>query len=286
MEGACRAVAVADLLEVPKQQEDTTATAVATAAELEEVPVPKQEDTTATAVSTADLKEVPKQEDTTSSGAADDEEKEAAGMKRKLAKTGFKSPYDSDYDDDEPYEYNSGDDMEDDNKESFIEKEAQKIREKGKATYFMRGMFRCPYCTTKPKPRDGIYEHLMSHARDLSWSADQDIKTRAEHAALLKALGCYGCFYFASLMLWQDVMVDWIPQSRGAEKKKGTTKNKRDDNARFSEYELRKQVLDHELDCKTHEHNVKTFMPTWNSYNTTQLGSDLGTIIKDIKALA
>ena len=25
-------------------------------------------------------------------------------MKRKLAKTGFKSPYDSDYDDDEPYE--------------------------------------------------------------------------------------------------------------------------------------------------------------------------------------
>ncbi|KAE8778901.1 putative LRR receptor-like serine/threonine-protein kinase [Hordeum vulgare] len=108
------------------------------------------------------------------------EEKEAAGMKRKLAKTGFKSPHDSDYDDDEPYEYN---------KESFIEKEAQKIREKGKTAYFRRGMFRCPYCTTKPKPRDGIYEHLMSHARGLSRSADQDIKTRAEHAALLKALG-------------------------------------------------------------------------------------------------
>ncbi|KAE8797106.1 pax-interacting protein 1 [Hordeum vulgare] len=60
-------------------------------------------------------------------------EKEAAGMKRKLAKTGFKTPHDSDYDDDEPYEYNSGDDVEDGNKESFIEKEAQKIREKGKA---------------------------------------------------------------------------------------------------------------------------------------------------------
>ncbi|KAE8819103.1 putative isoaspartyl peptidase/L-asparaginase 2 [Hordeum vulgare] len=57
-------------------------------------------------------------------------------MKRKLAKTGFKSPYDSDYDDDEPYEYNSRDDVEDGNKESFIEKEAQKIREKGKAAYF------------------------------------------------------------------------------------------------------------------------------------------------------
>ncbi|KAE8786633.1 hypothetical protein D1007_39450 [Hordeum vulgare] len=184
MEGAHRAVAVADL---PKQQQvDTTATAVGAAAEEKEVPVPKQEDTTATAVAAA---EVPKQEDTTSSGAADDEEKEAAGMKRKLAKTGFKSPYDSDYDDDEPYEYNFGDDVEDGNKNSFIEKGAQKIREKGKAAYFRRGMFKCPYCTTKPKPRDGVYEHLMSHARGLSRSADQDIKTRAEHAALLKALG-------------------------------------------------------------------------------------------------
>ncbi|KAE8809162.1 hypothetical protein D1007_14206 [Hordeum vulgare] len=173
MEGARRTVAVADLLEVPKQQEDTTATDVAAAAELEEVHVPKQEDTTATVVAAADLKE----------------EKEATGMKRKLAKTGFKSPYDSDYDDDELYEYNSGDDVEDGNKESFIEKEAQKVREKGKAAYFRRGMFRCPYCTTKPKPRDGIYEHLMSHARGLSRSADQDINTRAEHAALLKALG-------------------------------------------------------------------------------------------------
>ncbi|KAE8812852.1 hypothetical protein D1007_10181 [Hordeum vulgare] len=187
MEGARRTVTVADLLEVPKQQEvDTTATAVAAAAEEKEVPMLKQEDTTRTDVAAA---EVPKQEDTTSSGAADDEEKEAAGMKRKLAKTGFKSPFDSDYDHDEPYEYNSGDDVEDNNKESFIEKEAQKIREKGKAAYFRRGMFRCPYCSTKPKPRDGIYEHLMLHARGLSRSADQDIKTREGHAALLKALG-------------------------------------------------------------------------------------------------
>ncbi|KAE8789293.1 hypothetical protein D1007_36543 [Hordeum vulgare] len=88
-------------------------------------------------------------------------EKEAAGMKRKLAKTGFKSPYDSDYDDDdETYEYNSGDDVEDGNKESFIEKEAQKIRKKGKAAYFKREMFRCPYCTTKPKPKDGFMNTL------------------------------------------------------------------------------------------------------------------------------
>ncbi|KAE8766711.1 hypothetical protein D1007_62035 [Hordeum vulgare] len=184
MEGARRAVAVADLL---KQQEvDTTATVVTAAAEEKEVHVPKQEDTTATDVAAA---EVPKQEDMTSRGAANDEEKEAAGMKRKLAKTRFKSPYDCDYDNDEPYEYNSGDDVEDGNKESFVEKEAQKIREKGTAAYFRRGMFRCPYCTTKPKPRDGVYEHLMSHACGLSRSADQNIKTRAEHVALLKALG-------------------------------------------------------------------------------------------------
>uniref|UniRef100_A0A8I6WV49 Zinc finger-XS domain-containing protein n=1 Tax=Hordeum vulgare subsp. vulgare TaxID=112509 RepID=A0A8I6WV49_HORVV len=191
MEGARRTVAVADLEKEVTKQEDTTATAVATA-DLEKE-VPKQEDTTATAVTAADLeKEVAKQDDTTSSGAAqahDDGEKEAAGMKRKLAKTGFKSPYDSDYDDDDgPYKYNSGDDVEDGNKEFFIEKEAQKITEKGKAAYFKRGMFRCPYCTTKPKPKDGIYEHLMSHARGLSTSA-ADIKTRAHHAALLKALG-------------------------------------------------------------------------------------------------
>ncbi|KAE8821344.1 hypothetical protein D1007_00480 [Hordeum vulgare] len=149
MEGARRTVAVADL------------------------EVPKQEDTTATAVAAAELEK---------------EEKEDGGMKRKLAKTRFKSPYDSDYDDDDPYEYNSGDDVEDGNKESFIEKEAQKIREKGKEAYFKREMFRCSYYTTKPKPKDGIYEHLMSHARGLLTSA-ADIKTRAEHASLLKALG-------------------------------------------------------------------------------------------------
>ncbi|KAE8815117.1 lrr receptor-like serine threonine-protein kinase [Hordeum vulgare] len=84
--------------------------------------------------------------------------------------------------------YNSGDNVEDGNKESFIQKEAQKIRDKGKASYFKRGKFMCPYCTIKPKPNDGFYEHLMSHARFLSTSAD-DIKIRAEHASLLKALG-------------------------------------------------------------------------------------------------
>ncbi|KAI4990187.1 hypothetical protein ZWY2020_038550, partial [Hordeum vulgare] len=117
-----------------------------------------------------------------------DVEEEAAGMKRKLTKTGFKSPYDSEYNDDDVYEYNSGDDVEDGNKETVIEKEAEKIREKGKAAYFKRGKFMCPYYITKTKPKDGIYEHLMSHARGLSTSAD-DIKIRVDNVALLKALG-------------------------------------------------------------------------------------------------
>ncbi|KAE8789557.1 putative LRR receptor-like serine/threonine-protein kinase [Hordeum vulgare] len=116
------------------------------------------------------------------------QEVEAASMKKKLANTGFKSPYESDYDDDDVYECKSEDDVEDGNKGSFIEKEAQKIREKGKVAYYKRGKFICPYCTTKPKPKDGLYEHLMSHTRGLSTSAD-DINIRTEHAALLKALG-------------------------------------------------------------------------------------------------
>ncbi|KAE8821484.1 hypothetical protein D1007_00257 [Hordeum vulgare] len=86
------------------------------------------------------------------------------------------------------YDYNYGDDVEDDNKDSFIEKEAQKIWEKGKTTYSKWGKFRCPYCTTKPKPKDGLYEHLMSHARGLSTN-ENAIKDRTEHATLLKALG-------------------------------------------------------------------------------------------------
>ena len=85
-------------------------------------------------------------------------------------------------------QYNSGDEVYEGNKDSFIEKEAEKIREKGKAAYYKGGKFRCPYCTTKPIPKDGLYEHLMSHARSLTKSGS-DVKIRAEHAALLKAVG-------------------------------------------------------------------------------------------------
>ncbi|KAM3299177.1 hypothetical protein ACQJBY_040586 [Aegilops geniculata] len=108
---------------------------------------------------------------------------EAVGNKRKLDIAGFNDPSDSD--DDE--EYNSGDEVEEWNHKSFIEKEANKIREKGKVAYYKWGKFRCPYCTTKPIPKDGMYEHLMSHARGLQTSG-RDLKIRAEHAALLKAI--------------------------------------------------------------------------------------------------
>ena len=73
---------------------------------------------------------------------------------------------------------------------------------------------------------------------------------------------------------------DWCQGTSGSR-----CRRRKDDDARFSRYELRKQVLDHELDCKTHEHNVKTFVPTCNSYNTMQLSTDLRTIIEDMKAL-
>ena len=85
-------------------------------------------------------------------------------------------------------QYNSGDEVEEWNHKSFIEKEANKIREKGKAAYYKCGKFRCPYCTTKPIPKDGLYEHLMSHARGLATSGN-DVKIRAEHATILKATG-------------------------------------------------------------------------------------------------
>ncbi|XBI88822.1 hypothetical protein VPH35_026737 [Triticum aestivum] len=113
-----------------------------------------------------------------------DVKEEAAGTKRKLAIAGFNDPFDSD--DDE--EYNSGDEVEEWNQKSFIEHEANKIREKGKAAYYKWGKFRCPYCTTKPIPKDGLYEHLMSHARGLTMSGS-NVKIWAEHAALLKAMG-------------------------------------------------------------------------------------------------
>ncbi|XP_037432261.1 uncharacterized protein LOC119299068 [Triticum dicoccoides] len=113
------------------------------------------------------------------------EEEDLVGNKRKWDKTGF-YPYESD--EDEPYEYESGDDVVEGNFESFEEKEVLKIRAQGPAKYYnwRNGKYRCPYCS-KPKPRSGLLEHLMEHCRATSISS-HDYRIIGQHKALLKVL--------------------------------------------------------------------------------------------------
>ncbi|KAF6995025.1 hypothetical protein CFC21_011601 [Triticum aestivum] len=113
------------------------------------------------------------------------EEEDLVGNKRKWDKTGF-YPYDSD--EDEPYEYESGDDVVEGNVESFEEKVVLKIRAQGPGMYhnWRTEKYRCPFCS-KPKPRSGLLEHLMEHCRATSISSDE-YKIRAQHSALLKVL--------------------------------------------------------------------------------------------------
>ncbi|XBH89261.1 hypothetical protein VPH35_081202 [Triticum aestivum] len=113
------------------------------------------------------------------------EEEDLLGNKRKWDKTGF-YPYESD--EDEPYEYESGDDVAEGNVESFKEKEVLKIRVQGPAKYYnwRNKKYRCPY-GSKPKPRFGLLEHLMEHCRDTSISS-HDYKIIGQYSALLKVL--------------------------------------------------------------------------------------------------
>ncbi|XBJ09490.1 hypothetical protein VPH35_014556 [Triticum aestivum] len=113
------------------------------------------------------------------------QEEDLVGNKRKWDKTGF-YPYDSD--EDEPYEYESGDDVVEGNVESFEEKVVLKIRAQGPGMYhnWRTEKYRCPFCS-KPKPRSGLLEHLMEHCRATSISSDE-YKIRAQHSALLKVL--------------------------------------------------------------------------------------------------
>ncbi|XBI59709.1 hypothetical protein VPH35_040729 [Triticum aestivum] len=115
----------------------------------------------------------------------EEEDLAVVGNKRKWDKTGF-YPYDSD--EDEPYEYESGDDVDEGNVESFEEKVVLKIRTQGPGMYhnWRTEKYRCPFCS-KPKPRSGLLEHLMEHCRATSISSDE-YKIRAEHSALLKVL--------------------------------------------------------------------------------------------------
>ncbi|KAF6992883.1 hypothetical protein CFC21_009837 [Triticum aestivum] len=113
------------------------------------------------------------------------QKEDLVGNKRKYDMTGF-YPYDSD--EDEPYEYDSGDDVVEGNVKSFEEKMVEKIRAQGSGMYHnpKTDKFRCPYCS-RPKPRPRLMEHLMEHCQATAISGD-DYKIRAQHSALLKVL--------------------------------------------------------------------------------------------------
>ncbi|KAE8818682.1 hypothetical protein D1007_03497 [Hordeum vulgare] len=84
--------------------------------------------------------------------------------------------------------YDSGDDVYKGNIASFTAKEVQKIKGKGVASFFRNfNKWHCPYCTTKPKPKDGRFNHLLSHAEDVAIRGE-DNKIRGQHAALAKAV--------------------------------------------------------------------------------------------------
>ncbi|XBI80541.1 hypothetical protein VPH35_089679 [Triticum aestivum] len=110
------------------------------------------------------------------------------GNKRKLGLTGF-DPYDPEYSDDEEYEYDSREDVYNGNVASFTAKEVEKIKAKGVASFYNRKIkkWHCPYCTTKPKPKDGRFDHLVSHAEDVVIRRE-DYKITGQHASLAKAL--------------------------------------------------------------------------------------------------
>ncbi|KAE8815739.1 hypothetical protein D1007_06797 [Hordeum vulgare] len=114
------------------------------------------------------------------------DEDDGWGEKRKLAFTGF-DPYDPEYSDDN--EYDSGEDVYKGNFKSFTEKEVEKIKAKGVASFFNRKIkkWRCPYCTTKAKPKDGRFDHLVFHAQDVVIRGE-DYIIRGHHAALANAL--------------------------------------------------------------------------------------------------
>ncbi|KAE8768938.1 hypothetical protein D1007_59538 [Hordeum vulgare] len=72
---------------------------------------------------------------------------------------------------------------------SFTAKEVEKIKAKWFASFYNCKIkkWRCPYCTTKPKPKDGRFDHLVSHVEDGA-ICGEDYMMRGQHAALAKAL--------------------------------------------------------------------------------------------------
>ena len=86
-------------------------------------------------------------------------------------------------------QYHSGDDVYKGNVASFTAKEVQKIKAKGVASFYNRKFkkWHCPCCTTKPKPKDGCFDHLLSHTEDVA-ILGEDYMIRGQHVALAKAL--------------------------------------------------------------------------------------------------
>ncbi|XBI13083.1 hypothetical protein VPH35_139865 [Triticum aestivum] len=110
------------------------------------------------------------------------------GRKRKLADVDY-DPYEGAFSDDSEYEYDSGEEVYKGNVASFTAKEVVKIKAMGVASFYNRKTkkWHCPYCTTKPMPRDGRFDHLLSHAEDVAIRGE-DYMIRRQHAALAKAL--------------------------------------------------------------------------------------------------
>ncbi|KAE8788116.1 hypothetical protein D1007_37903 [Hordeum vulgare] len=85
--------------------------------------------------------------------------------------------------------YDSGEDVYKGNFKSFKAKEVEKIEAKGVASFLNRKIKKwCyPYYTTKAKPTDGRFDHLVSHEEDVAIRGE-DYMIRGLHAALAKAL--------------------------------------------------------------------------------------------------
>ncbi|XBH62993.1 hypothetical protein VPH35_117077 [Triticum aestivum] len=125
--------------------------------------------------------------DTSDAQPGEEQERMMVGVgERKLAQY---DPYDLEFSDDEEYEYDSGDDVYKGNIASFIAKEVEKIKAKGVASFYNCKIkkWHCPYCTTKPKPKDGRFDHLVSHAEDVAIRGG-GLHDQGRHAALAKAL--------------------------------------------------------------------------------------------------
>ena len=76
----------------------------------------------------------------------------------------------------------------------------------------------CPYCTTKPKPRDGRFDHLLSHAKDVAirgeatWSGGSmppSWRPWLRHDVIDDVMLCY--FWFGLLNCWVTFgLLNWI----------------------------------------------------------------------------